>query len=152
MEMISVVSQCCLALHKGDCGQHEQRGEWRAVTCERGSPPDPAVNATLPVPLSVLTGRLCHTTHWSCCLAPAVAILLPWAAYWVVSIKKTSVSWVLAFRMVDIFVAQQAKATPLVKRRQKEEAWIFCLYNQSRGKFHSVLNGKRKKNVQVFFK
>lgn len=72
MEMISMVSKCCLALHKG---VHEQSGERRS--CERGIPPDPAVNETLPVPLSVLTVRLCHTTHWSCRLAPAVAIPLP---------------------------------------------------------------------------
>lgn len=143
MEIISMVSKCCLALHKGVCCRHEQRGEWRS--CERGMSPDPAVNETLPVPLSVLTGRLCHTTDWSCRQAPAVTIPLPWAAYWVVSIKKTSVSWVPAFSMVDMFVAQQAKAIPPVKHKQKERGGEpFFLYNQSLRKFDSVLNRKRK--------
>ncbi|KAF3690842.1 hypothetical protein EXN66_Car006516 [Channa argus] len=64
METINTVSKCS-ALHKGVCGQHEQRRGRRS--CWRGNPSDPVDNETLPVPLSVLTGRLCHTTHQSSC-------------------------------------------------------------------------------------
>lgn len=150
VEIISAVSECCLALHKGVCGRREQRGGWRS--CERGIPSDPAVNETFPVPLSVLTGRLCHTIQ-----AGAAAWLLRSPSTSLSSIlscqyqkkKKKSVSWVLAFGLVDMFVAQQAKAIPPVKPRQRErkrkKAKNFFLYNQSLGKFDSLLNGKKKK-------
>lgn len=56
----------------------------------------------------------------------------------------------LAFGLVDMFVAQQGKAIPPVKPRQKDRgeknsnAFLF-LCNKSLGKFDSVLNGKSKK-------
>ena len=81
VEIISAVSECCLALHKGVCGRREQRGGWRS--CERGIPSDPAVNETFPVPLSVLTGRLCHTIQAG-------------AAAWLLRSPSTSLSSILS--------------------------------------------------------
>lgn len=93
VEVIRMVSKWFFRLFAKTSVDSANREERLEDLWETGVPPDLAVNETLPVPLSVLTGRLCHTTRWGCCLAPAVSIPFPWAAYWVVSIKKTSVSW-----------------------------------------------------------
>lgn len=52
--------------------QHEQRAEQRS--CERGILPDPVVSEALPVPLLVLTARLCELHSGA---APAVIIVPP---------------------------------------------------------------------------
>lgn len=142
---ISAVSKCCLAFYKGVCGRREQIGGWRS--CERGIPFDPAVNETLPVPLSVLTGRLCHTIRWSCCLAPAVAIHFP-EQHTELSVSKKNLFFLSASiqfgRYVCCTAGKSYSSCQTQTERERKNSNLF-LYNQSLGKFDSVLNEKKKK-------
>lgn len=143
--MISMVSKCCLGFHKGVCGRHEHRGERRS--CERAIPPDPAVNETLPVPLSVLTGRLCHTALE---LPPGSCSRHPTSLS---SILSCQYKKILCFLTASIQFGRYVccDAIPPFKRRQKEGEKKFFLNNQSPGKFDPALNKNKDRNKSFHF-